>query len=423
MVSLGRLSFAAPESDARGPLDEALRDGLFEVAYGAGYYAGYTDNEALLAVANPDWEVHVWQRDPETGELVEVAKVTGEDNDDDDDDDELEEGELVITEIEIDEDCDWCWDQTWLSLTVAAEFNVLNPSGVIELPSSRFRANSLPGFDDEGFPAALRGVDVRMGAFPARRPSDYPHVEGYFRSGYTEGHASFRGSLDDGGFAEGEATSFDYLTVPLFFGGNIYFPDWPVRPYAGAGFGFDVLWTQYRRHQAESVTDLSLRIGFELHGGIDIRITNYFGLFGEVRQLWSARRKMSGLPDFSNTGFTVVSGLKFGIPVGRGARATDRREARERGHRIRVVETREGGGEDEPEVTNIVIPGAPGTPSIITTTPGEPPVSTPAAAPPAPAPVAPPAAAPEAPPAPSAEPAAEPSAESAAEPSVVLADE
>ena len=65
VVALARLEFRPPESDARGPLDDALRAGLFKVAYGSGYYAGYTDQERLLAVAEPDWEVHVWQRDPD----------------------------------------------------------------------------------------------------------------------------------------------------------------------------------------------------------------------------------------------------------------------------------------------------------------------------------------------------------------------
>src|SRR5690606_41923540 len=93
-------------ADARGPLDDALRTGLFKVAYGPGFYAGYTAQTNMLA-ADPDWEVHVWQRDPETGELVEVAKVEGEDDDDDDDDDDGDR-EGVITEVEIDDDdCDW----------------------------------------------------------------------------------------------------------------------------------------------------------------------------------------------------------------------------------------------------------------------------------------------------------------------------
>jgi hypothetical protein len=333
IVALGRLEFDAPAADARGSLDDALRTGLFKVAYGPGFYAGYTAQAQMLAT-DPDWEVHVWQRDPETGEMVEVARVEGQGQASAD-----EDGEIVIEEIEIDDDCEWCWDRTWLSLTIGAEFNVLSPSGRIELPDSKVTANQFPGFDDKGFPAALRGVDVRMGAFGASNPTRYPYVEGYFRSGYTEGHATFLPADGADEFQTGEPMRLDYLTVPLFFGGNFYFPRWPVRPYVGAGAGFDVLRVQYGRVGAEDRVKASLRIGFELHGGIDVRITNYFGLFGEVRQLWSAKLRAEGLPAFSNTGFTIVSGVKFGIPVGAGASAT-KNGTQARGKRIRVVETR-----------------------------------------------------------------------------------
>jgi hypothetical protein len=333
IVSVGRLEFDEPEADARGPLDDALRTGLFKVAYGPGFYAGYTAHEQMLA-ADPDWEVQVWQRDPETGEMVEVAKVTGEGPAP-----VPEENKVVVTKIEVEEDCDWCWDRTWLSLSVGAEFNVLSPSGRIELPDSKVTANQFPGFDDKGFPAALRGVDVRMGAFGASNPTRYPFVEGYFRSGYTEGHATFLPAGGADAFELGDPTRLDYMTVPLFFGGNFYFPRWPVRPYVGAGVGFDVLRVQYQRSGMEDRVKASLRIGFELHGGIDVRITNYFGLFGEVRQLWSAKLRADGLPDYSNTGFTIISGLKIGIPVGPGASATKNgTQARKR--EIRVIETR-----------------------------------------------------------------------------------
>lgn len=381
VVALGRLRFAEPAADARGPLDDALRTGLFKVAYGPGFYAGYTAQTNMLA-ADPDWEVHVWQRDPETGELVEVAKVEGEDDDDDD-------REVVITEVEIDDDddCDWCWDRTWLSLSAAAEFNVLSPTGRLELPQSRLRANSFPGFDDQGFPAALRGVDVRMGAFSARHPTRYPYVEGYFRSGYTEGHVEFTPAPGED-FAPGDPQRLDYMTVPLFFGGNFYFPRWPVRPYGGLGFGFDVLRMQYQRFDADDYVKASLRVGFELHAGIDVRITNYFGLFGEVRQLWSARLKADDLPSFSNTGFSVISGIKFGIPVGPGAAATKREAQTQKKKKVRVVETRRA---SEPKVTHVVIE-KPGSPSSAPAVPPSVPVAPPSGPAPAapPAPVAPP---------------------------------
>jgi hypothetical protein len=394
VVALGRLEFHEPQADVRGSIDDALRHGLFKVAYGSGFYAGYTAQEQMLAVADPDWEVNVWQRDPETGELVQVAKVQGEDQNDDDED---EDGEIVITEIEVeDEDCDWCWDKTWLSLSFGAEFNVLAPTGRLQLPQSKVSANSFPGFDDKGFPAALRGADVRMGAFPASNPTRYPFVEGFFRTGYTEGHADFLPADGEAGPAIGDPLQLDYLTVPLFFGGNFYFPRWPVRPYVGLGAGFDVLRVQYRRFGAVDHVAAGLRIGFEVHGGIDVRITNYFGLFGEVRQLWSRKLIAGSLPDFSNTGFSVITGIKIGIPTGPGASATNR-EARERSTKtIRVVEKRK----PEPKVTNVVIPGpgeampvpGPLPPPIPGLPPGPPPMDappSPAAPPPPPLPEAP----------------------------------
>lgn len=376
IVSLGRLEFEEPEADARGPLDDALRAGLFKVAYGPGFYAGYTAHEQMLA-ADPDWEVQVWERDPETGEMVEVARVTGEGPAP-----APAEGEVVVTKVEVEEECEWCWNRTWLSLSVGAEFNVLSPSGRIELPDSKVTANQFRGFDDKGFPSALRGVDVRMGAFGASNPTRYPFIEGYFRSGYTEGHATFLPADGADAFDMGDPTRLDYLTVPLFFGGNFYFPRWPVRPYVGAGAGFDVLRVQYQRAGAEDRVKASLRIGFELHGGIDVRITNYFGLFGEVRQLWSAKLRAEGLPAFSNTGFTIVSGLKIGIPVGPGASATKKNAEEARKREIRVIETRKR-VTPAPEVAPPAPPAPPPTPL-----PTPPPTLEPAPAP-APAPALP----------------------------------
>ncbi|MCA9682880.1 MAG: hypothetical protein KC457_11835, partial [Myxococcales bacterium] len=400
IVDLVALNFEDSSEDvgARGPLDDALRAGLFEVRYGQGYYSGYTDTQKLLAVRDPDWEVRIWQRDPETGEMIEVTRVQGQGaapGVEQESEDELEE--VVITEIEIDEDCDYCWDKTWLSIGVGAEFNPLEPSGRIRHPDQRVVANQFKGFDDQGFPSALRGVDFRMGAFSGRKPTDYPFAEGYFRSGYTEGHAVFLPRNDVDGFDIGNATSLDYMTVPLFFGGNFYFPQrWPVRPYAGLGAGFDVLRVRYERYMMEDLVDVSLRIGFELHAGIDIRLTNYLTLFGEVRQLWSAKRRVSKAPDFSNEGFTIVTGIRFGIPVGRGASAGGRGngETHTRTKKVHVVETRK----PAPKTTTVVkVPGP--VPPPPPPAPGEP-------APVAPAPVVSPApVAPAASPTPAASPA------------------
>ena len=107
-----------------------------------------------------------------------------------------------------------------------------------------------------------------------------------------------------------------YVTVPLFVGGNVYlFKRSPVRPYGGLGFGLDILKMKYRRHDRESKIDTSARIGFELHGGIEARISNFVSVTGEVMQLWSARRRLGNLPDFSNTGLTFMVGVSFNFPT------------------------------------------------------------------------------------------------------------
>ncbi|GEM_PF-1979047 len=338
VIDLVGLEFAKPESEARGPVDDALRAGLFQIEYGRGYYTGYTDHEQLLAVAKPDWEVHVWQRDPETGEMIEVVRVAGEGTPPPVP--ESETTDLVITEVTVEEECEWCWDETWLSLGAGAEFTPFSPSGRIRHPEQRVSANQFKGFNDEGFPSALRGVDVRMGAFSGRHPRDYPTVEGYFRTGYTEGHASFLPADDALGFQPGNAVGLDYMTVPLFFGGNLYLPHrWPVRPYFGLGAGVDVLRLEYSRALTGDLVDVSVRPGFELHVGIDARITNYVVLFGELRQLWSAKRRVGSVPDFSNRGLTISTGIRFGIPVGHGASAGGRHGSKtKRTKTVHVVE-------------------------------------------------------------------------------------
>src|SRR6185503_6763322 len=57
------------------------------------------------------------------------------------------------------------------------------------------------------------------------------------------------------------------------------------------------------------------RPGFELHAGLEARITNYVALTFEIMQEWSARKKIDNAPDFSNEGFTIITGVAISIPV------------------------------------------------------------------------------------------------------------
>ncbi|MEZ4380422.1 MAG: carboxypeptidase-like regulatory domain-containing protein [Nannocystaceae bacterium] len=162
---------------------------------------------------------------------------------------------------------------------------------------------------------AIRGVDVRWQTFDLDR-HHFPRTIGFFRSGFRKGSIDFKEGAE--GPVAGQPTALEVVTVPLFFGGNLYlFRDFPVRPYAGLGFGFDVMRLAYQRADAAAFTDMSLRIGFEVHGGLEVRISNYIAITGEVMQLWSARRRLSDLPDVSNESFTALLGVAGAFPMRR----------------------------------------------------------------------------------------------------------
>jgi hypothetical protein len=149
----------------------------------------------------------------------------------------------------------------------------------------------------------VRGIDLRWQDFSAPHGRK-PRWIGYFRSGFYRSAATFAPA--GASYEPGQATAVEVLTVPLFFGGNHYlFRDFPLRPFAGLGFGFDVMRLRYTR-QDGVYSDISARIGFELHAGLEARFTNHLAISAEVMQLWSARRKIADLPDVSNETFAAV---------------------------------------------------------------------------------------------------------------------
>ncbi|MBX7084031.1 MAG: hypothetical protein K1X88_32785 [Nannocystaceae bacterium] len=173
--------------------------------------------------------------------------------------------------------------------------------------------------------SAARGFDLKLQFYRARDAWHYPRWVGYFRTGYGAGRADFD-PRDAAGFAAREARSLAYVSVPLFFGFNLYaFERFPVRPYVGASAGFDVLRLRYTRHQDRALHDASARIGFELHAGLEARISNVVALTAEVQQLWSARRRISALPDVTTTGLSVIAGVAISIPSRHGAVHRSRR--------------------------------------------------------------------------------------------------
>lgn len=309
-VKASSLRFRKAERAGKGALDQAFRAGLFATPMSAGYYTGYTDQQGLLAVREPGWHIEVWQ-EREDGKKEKIATV------------EAEEGKDVVVEIqrekEADDDHWWNSGTTWGAISLGTIVTPFDPEGAIRLDprrvtSNQFRGCIAPLLSTDSGCTAFRGFDLRWQIFRTRPDEKYPRLLGYFRTGYTAGHADFRNGGEP--IPPGKPTELAYMTVPLFLGGNIYaFDNFPVRPYAGLGFGFDILRVDYTRRDMARLTDVSMRIGFELHAGIEARITNYVSLFGEVMQLWSARKRIPGLPDFSNEGFTVITGISIGIPL------------------------------------------------------------------------------------------------------------
>ncbi|MCR9161424.1 MAG: outer membrane protein [Nannocystaceae bacterium] len=315
---------------------------------------------------------------------------------------EVRDGDGEVVEVVETTEVSSGGDQTWGGLfigTTVSPFRRVGPQD----SSWRMTSNQAQACLDPSRARGcgnVRGFDTRLVLFEADGRRDYPWAVGYFRTGYTGGRISFNPRGADG-FAEGETRSLSYMTVPLFFGGNVYITDkFPIRPYAGMGAGFDVLRIQYDRHGAGGITDASARIGFELHAGIEARITNHISLSAEVQQLWSARRKLGGVPDFSNEGFSIVTGVTLALPS-----LGDRRRGRKVKTTIRRVE--------RVEPTPAPAPAdPPPVPAALKATPEPPavPVAPPApVAAPEPAPAAPPA--PPAPPAPEAAPAPAPTPE------------
>lgn len=289
-------------------------------------------------------------------------------------------------------------DQTWGGLfigTTVSPFRRVGPQN----SSWRMTSNQAQACLDPSRARGcgnVRGFDTRLVIFEADGRRDYPWAVGYFRTGYTGGRIHFNPRGADG-FVDGDARSLSYMTVPLFFGGNFYaFDEFPVRPYAGMGAGFDVLRVQYDRHNAGTITDASARIGFELHAGLEARITNHVSLSAEVQQLWSARRKIGGVPDFSNEGFSIVTGVTLALPSA-GDRRREHRHVKKTVRRVERVEAKPAPIPATPLPVPAALkatPEAPPAPDAPEPPAAEPVPPAPPAAPEAPAPEAAPAPAP-----------------------------
>lgn len=323
-------------------VEEALEDGPVKVVV-------ETDDDGkttkTTTIEDGDESVKVVET-TEDGETKTVVKITDGDESvvivETDDDDEA----VVIVEADDDDDDEYIEeeiiekhhherDYKWLGLSAGAIFSPTGSNGRVSSSDGRLRSNQFKACADrEGTTACgyIKGLDLKVQMFESPSAWRFPRFVGYFRTGFEQGRVRFQPG--DEGFAAGQAQRLDYTSVPLFLGGNVYlFEEFPVRPYGGMGFGFDVLRLDYQRAEQSRLTDASARIGFELHAGLEVRISNYIALNAEVMQLWSARRKLENLPDYSNTGMSVLAGVTVGIPV----RLGDRRHHEHTVRKVRRV--------------------------------------------------------------------------------------
>ena len=205
----------------------------------------------------------------------------------------------------------------WLGLSVSPLLAPIPADGRVGLGSehlttNRFRACLYPHRGQTC--GVVKGFDFKLQLFSSGGTRDYPRWTTYVRTGYSAGRVSVapRGS----GSQAGDATSIQYVSAPVFLGGNIYpFLHFPVRPYAGIGAGVDILKLDYLRWNEDPLVDASGRVGLEVHAGLEGRITNFVTLHAEVMQQWSARRRLEGLPDVSPTGLSVLLGVTAAIPL------------------------------------------------------------------------------------------------------------
>ncbi len=199
---------------------------------------------------------------------------------------------------------------TWIGVSLGGVFTPFRPSGTLA-PGERDNSNHIRaclGPGNQRFCSALRGFDVRVQLFNTDSAYDYPRFSGYLRTGFRAGQTGF----DPGS----GATSLAYGSVPLFLGGNVYaFKHFPLRPYAGLGLGVDVTRAQWTRAGNVPVMQTSVRPGFELHAGLEGRITNVVTLTAEVQQLWSARSRVADMPTFSTSGLTFMAGVAVSLPT------------------------------------------------------------------------------------------------------------
>lgn len=305
------LAYTAAPSAARGSLDQAFRRGLFSTPFGPGYYNGYTAQQGMLGLAEPGWQgpdpdapaVSTTPTPKTEGETASEVEAEA--------DDEAGEGD-VLDRMERRAQQARPWGGVFLGVPVTP----FTRGAPLPAASDRITADDTQACLNPRAGEAcrqIRGLDLRWQLFRVARGSRFPRILGYLRSGYEAGRATFE---REGGARTGDAAQLSYMAIPLWLGGNIYvFDEFPLRPYAGLGLGLDVIRLDYDRIDAPRLVDTVVRPGFEVHAGLELRITNYVSLVGEVKQQWSARKRIDGVPDLANQGVTLITGLAIGFPL------------------------------------------------------------------------------------------------------------
>lgn len=331
LFALGGLSSTAAASDEATAGEE---EGPVEIV--VKQKDGDADKTITVTDLDSDEPTVTVETEEEEKEPTKIIEIDGDDSrivivekDSDDDDDDDDKEIIIIAADDDDDDDDHDHHRhhrhhhhrnpeiKWLGLQAGAIFSPTGSAGRASSGDGRLQSNQFKacaGRSNDALCGYVKGMDFKVQMFETHGTWTYPRFVGYFRTGFEQGRTIFEGR--DQGFAVGDARRLDYTAIPLFLGGNVYlFDEFPVRPYGGLGFGFDILRLNYQREQAAQVVDASARIGFELHGGLEVRISNYISLNAEVMQRWSARRKMKNLPDYSNTGLSVLAGVTVGIPI------------------------------------------------------------------------------------------------------------